>query len=481
VRSVSECPGNLTCVSNAIEVHARRVNNLPLPGRDARSLPKRVLTSPWTWVTVAAVLVYAVCLLDVYRMFTSPNTVTMPDGIKVAEIVPAAVWPSVKYALPTLAFWIVLYLIADRFRPQRPLVWFLALGWGAAVAVWGALYVNSWASLVLGAKDPADPRPAIFIAPFVEEAMKATVLFWLAILVRYRLTSKVSLIALGGLSAAGFAFTENIVYYGRVVSYAITSADAGNADAFLMYQVLMRGVVTAFGHPLFTMMTATGLAIALRTRSKVVRILAPLAGYLLAAFGHMFFNSQATLQPDEGAFMRIYFFVLLPLAVLAVVYAVRQEITQSRLIRARLTDYVRMGWLADGDPYVFSRSRTRFRALAIALTRGWPCWLATLRLQRSMTELAYLRDAEVAGIVDDASGLRVFDLLAVIRAARPAAVDDPRGQRLNLPRLSLPGRRKRPPSAYSPDDFGNWPSPSGGTAPMTGYSAVNPLWGPPPG
>ena len=46
------------------------------------------------------------------------------------------------------------------------------------------------------------------MAPFVEEAAKATVLFLIAILARYRLTSQVSLIALAGLSGVGFAFTE---------------------------------------------------------------------------------------------------------------------------------------------------------------------------------------------------------------------------------------------------------------------------------
>ena len=49
----------------------------------------------------------------------------------------------------------------------------------------------------------------IFVAPFVEEASKTTVLFWLAILLRYQWVSRLSGIVLAGLSGAAFAFTEN--------------------------------------------------------------------------------------------------------------------------------------------------------------------------------------------------------------------------------------------------------------------------------
>ena len=474
-------------MTNALEERARRVNGLPSRGRDARPLGQRILTSPWTWVTVAAALVFATCLYAQFSMITTSVLVegcppeTANNGLSVAAVRQGAI-----YAAPTLAFWIVLYLIADRFRPQRPLVWFLALGWGGCVATWLALNANDWAASNLGIDrcgvgDPAAAaRVAIFVAPFVEEGAKATVLFFLAILVRNRLTSKVSLIALGGLSAAAFAFTENIIYYAQVIQYASTTIDVGDANAAIANIVQLRGVMTAFGHPLFTMMTATGVAIALRTRSKVVRILAPLAGYLIAAFLHMVFNSQSGMVSTQNLAYP-YVFVALPLVLVAVIYAVRQELAQGKLIRARLTDYVRVGWLTDRDPVVFSRLRTRGRALAIALTRGWRPWLATVRLQRAMTEMAYLRDAEASGLIDEAATLRALDLLDTIRAVRPAAVDDPRGQRLNLPRLSLPGRRQKTLPPPSPYDFGGWPPPSAGSAPVTGYSAVDPSWGPPPG
>ncbi len=431
-------------------------------------------------MTVAAVLIFAAALIDQYQMLTA--TVEVPGGV-VQGVSGYTVRVGATYAAPTLAFWIVLYLVVDRFRPQRPVVWFLALGWGACAATWLAININTWAAAHLSVAGDGDPassaRAAIFIAPFVEEGAKATVLFWLAILARYRLTSKVSLITLGGLSAAGFAFTENIIYYARALMYATSTIDVGDADAAIHQLVMMRGVYTAFGHPLFTMVTATGVAIALRTRSKVVRVLAPLAAYLGAALLHMLFNSQTTLQSADGQVL-LYITLALPAVVAAAAFVIWQEIKQSRRIRARLGDYVRMGWLDERDPVVFSRLRSRFHALAIALTRGWTCWLATVRLQRAMTELAYLRESETIGLVDGAAVAREHELLAVIRAARAVAVADPRGQHLNLPKLRLPGRRSSSASLSS-GNFQGWrPAGQGGT-PATGYSAVDPSWGPPPG
>lgn len=130
------------------------------------------------------------------------------------------------------------------------------------------------------------------------------------------------------------------------------------------------------------MMTGLGLLVALRTHSKVVRVVAPLIGYLLAALLHMIFNSQATFA---GGTMRyvIYFAVALPLVASAVIYVVRQLFKESRKIRARLTDYVRMGWLNPVDPETTSRVRRRAWALMVAATRGWAVLRATLSLQRT--------------------------------------------------------------------------------------------------
>ena len=470
-------------MTSAPATRARRLNDLPPVPRQQRPLPQRVLTSWWTWLTVGLVIVFVACLVTLYFQVTAdqPTNQGVVPGVN-ASAVKQAAW----YATSTLLFWIALFLLADRFRPQRWVVWFLCLGWGASVATFVSYQVNSWAAVLLGVTGNYDPatatRAAVFVAPFVEEAAKATVLFGLAMLVRYELVSKVSLVVMAGLSAAGFAFTENIIYYARAIVYSSQTIDVGDAEAAVVELVWLRGFKTAFGHPLFTIMTGLGVAVALRTRSKVVRVLAPLAGYGLAAFLHMVFNSQASLNQGNQLVL-IYFTVALPLVLAVVVYVVRQELKQGALIRVRLADYVLMGWLKPSDPDVFGRLRTRLWALLVALTRGWKVFVATRGLQSTLTELAYLRDAQVRGVVDATGDERVRELLTLSRTQRAAGIDDPRGLKLSLPRL-----RRRTPVAYAPPAYpgpaglgGSWPAPGGSPVGSQRQSPVDPAWGPPGG
>ncbi len=466
---------------STVEARARRLNNLPTQVVDDRPYPQRMLSSWWTWLVVGLTIIFAACLAALYFELTA-NQPTVEGTVP--GVNPSAIRRGAWYATSTLLFWIVVFLMADRWRPQRWTIWFLSLGWGATVATFVSYHVNSWAAMqmqVTGDFDPAtSARAAIFVAPFVEEAAKATVLFGLAILVRYELVSKVSLVVMGGLSAAGFAFTENIIYYARAIVYSSTEISVGDAEQAVVELVWMRGFWTAFGHPLFTMMTAVGVAVALRTRSKVVRVLAPLAGYGLAALLHMVFNSQATLSQGTGQLV-MYWAVAVPLVLSAVIWVVRQVLAQSKLLRVRLTDYVVVGWLRPDDPVLFSRLRTRWRALLVALTRGWRCFLATRELQRKATELAYLRDAQVRGVIDEAGNERGHELIQRIRDLRPLSIADPRGLKLNLPRL-----RRRQKADYPPPNYpgpaglgGSWPAPNGAPVAAPGHSAVDPKGGPP--
>lgn len=470
--------------TDTIARHSRLLNGIPSQPDHSAPLPKRILTNPWTWIGVVFTLIYAACLWSQYALMTAD--IQVRDGT-VPGINHSAIRDSFWFAMPTLIFWIVVFIAADRFRPQRWMLWYLSLGWGAAVATFLSLHINTWASTQLSIGGDGDPttgaRAAIYIAPFVEEATKATVLFWIALLVRYQLVTKLNGVALAGLSAAGFAFTENIIYYARAIMYSSTTIGTGDAEAAVHSLVWLRGFWLAFGHPLFTMMTGLGLMVALRTHSKVVRVVAPLIGFLLAALLHMIFNSQATFASGGMQYV-IYFAVALPLVASAVIYVVRQLFKESRKIRARLTDYVRMGWLNPVDPETTSRVRRRAWALMVAATRGWGVLRATLSLQRTLTELAYLRDAEVKGVIDEGGTARATELLFQARSLRGLAIDDPQGQRLSLPRFRKPKPVDFPPPNYpGPAGLGgNWPA-GPGSAPLGSqtYSRVDPKWGPPTG
>lgn len=445
---------------DAPAAYARRRAGIPAQTRPGRPWWKRLLTSKWLWITLIAVVVYAGALLVMYSMM-SPDR-ELPNGEIAYGLNDQALRESAFWAMWTLLAWVVVFVWLDRFRPQRPLIWFLTLGWGACMSTFFSLYVNSWAAEMMsvqGVNPSAGAGPAIFIAPFIEEATKATVLFLLAIGVRYQLISRLNLVALAGLSAAGFAFTENIIYYARTYVYASRVIEAGDPDAYLRSIVWMRGVQTAFAHPLFTAMTAVGVAVALRTRSKIVRVVAPLAGFGAAAGLHMAFNGTVSTTPeDKLLWPYISALVLLASFVALMLLTV---VNESRTIRARLTDFVRMGWLEPRDPIVFSGPFKRVKLTFAAMLRGWRTFRDTLALMRLLTELAYLRDATNRGTVHSPAVEREKEILYAVRELRPTALTDTAGLKLVPPRRPRCARLDAPPPAYpGPAGLGgNWPAP----------------------
>jgi RsiW-degrading membrane proteinase PrsW (M82 family) len=470
-------------------------SGIPLDPDPRDPLPKRLAKSRLFWLSLIMLGVYATLLIMLYQQVVPDQKVpggTLP-GLG-TEAIPIAA----KYAAVTALPLSLIFLWADRFRPQRFWVWLMTFGWGACVATFISAQVNTWAAghlSIVGDGDPATgARAAIYVAPFVEEASKATVLFWLAILMRYQWVSRISGIVLAGLSGAAFAFTENILYYGRVYRYAARTFGQVPPLEALQQLFVLRGLMTFFGHPLFTSMTGIGLAIALRSKSKIVRVVAPLAGYCAAALLHMAFNTTATLVSGPSL-LWVYLGVAVPLVVGMVIFVVRQLFREGRLIRERLTDYVRVGWLTEGDPVALSRLRTRMRALWHAIFVSPYAFLGTVRMQRAATELAYLRDAMTRGLVDRIGLKRERDLLGLIRSLRGLAITQPEG------RADYPSFRRRhtagldyaPPSYPGPAGIGGnypaptaWQFPSPGQVPSlplgqtaTQYSEVDPNWKPP--
>lgn len=455
-----------------LALRERRANGLPVePTGPQQHWARRILTSPYTWLLIGMTLIFAACL---WWMYATSMQDTPVEGGVIPGLNASAIRRSAQLALPTLAAWIVVFLAVDRFRPMRPILWWLALGWGAAVATALSMVINTWAGqemAIVGNGDPATgARTAVFVAPFVEEATKATILFLIAMALRHRLVTRIQGVALAGLSGAGFAFTENILYYSRAIVYASTTIEAGDPEAALNEIVLLRGLKTAFGHPLFTVLAGIALVIALRSASKTVRILAPVAGYLVAALAHMVFNFLASTGTDANSMAIIGWIITLSIAI----QVVRAVLAEGRRHRDRLADYVAMGWLPEEAVVAFSRQRTRWHSLFNAISYGWRPWLATLRLQRTMSELVHLRDSMVRGLVDAAGHGRERELLQRSRELWRIAITDPKVQRFQLPRIPNPlrrfRRRRTVPATTADVPLG---SPQ--------YSPVDPRWAPPKG
>lgn len=465
---------------------ALRRNDLPLGPKQPLPPQVRLLTSWMFYAVLALLAVEALCLVWMWAQLVPDREVR--GGIATG-LGTETIEKTYPYALATAIPLTLIFIWADRFRPQRFWVWLLTIGWGGCVATYVSLQVNSWAAThlsIVGNGDPATAaRAATFVAPFVEESSKASILFLLAIAMRYRWVSKLSGIVLAGLSATAFAFSENIIYYTR--AYRAAARYGIDPERILHNIVIQRGVLTFFGHPLFTSMTGIGLAIALRSKSRVVRILAPVTGFLAAAFLHMLFNGVASSGQPGVALLVPLMLVAYPLVITVTVFTVRQVLAQRRVMTDRLGDYVRLGWLPESDLRAVSGLWTRIKILWQGLWAGhlWSTWM----LQRALTELAYLRDSMARGLIDEAGLVREKQLLFRARTLRLKAVSTPMRE-TSYPWNRWWARRQRrrnqgaaqlsqswaPPGAQQPQ------GPASIGVPITSavqYSAVDPRWRPP--
>ena len=104
---------------------------------------------------IVMLITYAVLLVLLYRQ-TVPDR-EVPGGILPGlgtEAVPIAA----RYAAITAIPLSLVFLWADRFRPQRFWVWLMTFGWGACVATFVSAQVNTWAAghlSIIGDGDPA--------------------------------------------------------------------------------------------------------------------------------------------------------------------------------------------------------------------------------------------------------------------------------------------------------------------------------------
>jgi protease PrsW len=211
----------------------------------------------------------------------------------------------------------------DRYEPEP--LWLLTVMffWGAlgatAVAIVGdQIGMNAIsAALGMGAQTSlVDASTASFVAPLVEESAKGVGLLALwgaSALFLNEIDGALDGAIYGGVIGLGFTLTEDLMY--------VSSAAAkGGVDAFATVFV-MRTVLNGLGHASFTAMTGLGVGIANETRSPVLKIGAPVGGWMCAVGLHGLHNFLVTFLMDGGTGLVVkyllfwtfdlFFFVLL--------------------------------------------------------------------------------------------------------------------------------------------------------------------------
>ncbi|GAA0605937.1 PrsW family intramembrane metalloprotease [Kutzneria viridogrisea] len=345
-------------------------------------------------------------------------------GLGASKVGPMGVLVGAGAALLPVGPVVAAFLWVDRWEPEPAKLLWLSFAWGACGATACSLLINSTAEalgdLALG-HGHGDTIAATISAPIVEEAAKAAFLIGLLWWRRQEFDGLVDGIVYAGFTAAGFAFTENIYYFGRVFAeYGFAGATGGVIAAFVL-----RGVLAPFTHPLFTAMTGIGVGIAARSTSGKVRVFAPLLGYVCAVLLHSLWNSSATLG-GATAFLTVYFLVILPILASMIALVVWQRRREQRVVAAQLPGMAEAGWIANSEVSLLS-SLTGRRGWRSAVRRraGAQAARAVASYQTAATELAFLRDAVQSGRAGADAEQRQRHLLSAMLSARQEAVRAP--------------------------------------------------------
>ncbi len=272
----------------------------------------------------------------------------------------------------------------DRFEAEPPRLLFGAFIWGAGVAVFVAIVINTLVLLVVGRAEGAAAGEFASVnlsAPFVEELFKGIVIVMLYVWRKDEFDGIVDGVVYAGMVGLGFAMTENILYYG----HAIANGVHGSLSLFVI-----RGVFSPFAHPLFTAMTGIGLGFARVSRARWARVVAPALGLASAICLHFLWNLAA--NAGGTTFLLVYVLVMIPTLFAVVVVVSLSLRTERDILRRFLEPDVGTALLSRDDLEVICTPSLRRRRRWAALRgEGLQGWRVRGEFYQEATELAFHR------------------------------------------------------------------------------------------
>ena len=330
--------------------------------------------------------------------FTIVVTVVMLIGAALMGVVlllsgaPGALVVGLVLAALPVAPLISSYMWLDRYEPEPRSLLVLGLGWGAFVATSGALLLQLFDSVIFQSDDTFT---AAVVAPITEEAAKGLFILLLLFYRRHELDGVLDGLVYAGMVGIGFAFTENILYL--MSAYMGEDGQTGGIGGAVGL-FIVRCVFSPFAHPFFTAFIGIGIGVAVGARSKAVRVIAPVIGYLVAVGAHAAWNGSLMLDDGRNA-LATYFFLMVPAFLLLTSFAVWSRRREGAVLTTALSDCAQRGYLDPAEIPWLSRIPARRFARRYAERAGGKAARRTMvAYQNEAVELGFLHSRFLRGV-----------------------------------------------------------------------------------
>jgi len=277
----------------------------------------------------------------------------------------------------------------DRWDPEPRGALAFAFLWGAGVAVLIALLVGAEVDNVINSLGGPGPGYEFFgaaiQAPIVEETGKGIGVLLLFLFARKHFDGPVDGLVYAATVAGGFAFTENILYFGQAL------LETGTASG-VVYIFLVRGLMSPFAHVMFTACIGIFLGIAASRTSALGGIGLFFVGLIPAILLHALWNGSLFFVQDFFGYYAVVQVPLFIFAILLVVYLRRQE---SKVALRHLTAYAAAGWFHPNE--IGALATGPGRRVALAWARKYGIGRVMKRYIRDSTRLAFTRQRMSTG------------------------------------------------------------------------------------
>jgi RsiW-degrading membrane proteinase PrsW (M82 family) len=303
--------------------------------------------------------------------------------------------------LPTTAFGLFVVRRMDRNHKEPWRLVLVAAAWGAIVAtslvVWGETLWESSAQHAL-VPGPGLDTSLAFMAGILEELSKGTAVLLLFLVMRNQFDDVVDGIVYGAAVGLGFNFLESVSYMTNLYSIYVPEGNGYFAAGIQWYGRQVLGLF--FGHATYTAYIGAGVGIARQLPAVRQKVLAIVAGFVVAIAGHFAWDAWATFFPIDNSLLGIVEVHLRTLVIngpltagviALLLFGIRYE-GQNLLDQMRKEAATGQGAILPEEVAVLAsplqRLRHRFQAMGRA---GLPGYFKVSRLQTAQLDLAMER------------------------------------------------------------------------------------------